>query len=399
MQASREKERSEPTGDDPTPGLHVHDLFAGQTSEAAQRMRADLQRVARRPFNILITGETGTGKTQMARQIHRLSGRASKPFIELNCANLPEQLVEAELFGHRKGAFTGADYDRKGLFQEADGGILFLDEIGDIPLSVQNRLLKAIDEKQVKRLGTNKYQMCDVQIIAATSRDLPSMISGGEFREDLYGRLAVLTVHAYPLRERRSDIPPMIAHFLKEAARASNQHELFSIDEAALELLWSFDHPGNIRALRNLIYEIATYVEGNDPISVPLVQSVVARSRSRHFRDPKLDEDIPRASAHRTEPYNDQVGLSEIQEYVGSVLKDGDIALPLELCVLRKGESFQQWTARAKRCSIEAATQATGGTQKAAERLGLTCNSLKAHLKRAKRNQNESLFEWQRKPC
>ncbi|HKZ01588.1 MAG TPA: sigma-54 factor interaction domain-containing protein, partial [Pyrinomonadaceae bacterium] len=193
----------------------LSDIFAGQPSPQAQRMRTDIERVARCPFNILITGETGTGKTQMARQIHRLSARFGSPFVELNCANLPEQLVEAELFGHRKGAFTGADYDRKGLFEEADKGILFLDEIGDIPLTVQNRLLKAIDEKQIKRLGTNHYQFCDVQIIAATSRNLPRMIQDGEFREDLYCRLAVLTVEACRLRDRREDIPAMIARFLR----------------------------------------------------------------------------------------------------------------------------------------------------------------------------------------
>jgi transcriptional regulator with GAF, ATPase, and Fis domain len=140
------------------------EIFRDQTSGPARTMRAEIERVARRPYNILITGETGTGKTHAAREIHRCSARANKPFMELNCANLPEQLVEAELFGYRKGAFTGADSDHMGLFEEADGGILFLDEIGDIPLTIQNRLLKAIDEKLFKRLGTNQYQFCDVQI-------------------------------------------------------------------------------------------------------------------------------------------------------------------------------------------------------------------------------------------
>src|SRR5215210_3131827 len=148
----------------------------------------------------------GTGKTLAARQVHQRSERAGKPLLELNCANLPEQLVEAELFGYRKGAFTGADRDHKGLFEESDGGTLFLDEIGDIPVAVQNKLLKAIDEKQIKRLGTNRYVSCDVQVIAATSRDLRGMIRRGEFREDLYCRLAVLKFEIAPLRERREEI-------------------------------------------------------------------------------------------------------------------------------------------------------------------------------------------------
>src|SRR6266542_3876296 len=258
-------------------GAHqTKDIFAGQISQQAQRMRADIERVARRPFNILITGETGTGKTQIARQIHRLSVRASNPLIELNCANLPEHLVEAELFGHRKGAFTGADHDRKGLFEEADGGILFLDEIGDVPLTVQNRLLKVIDEKQIKRLGTNHYILCDVQIIAATSRDLPTMIHNREFREDLYCRLAVLTVETTPLRDRREDIPAMVALFLREAADAvaesAKQRVVYNIEEEALASLCELDYSGNIRALRNLIYELTSYLADNEQISIQLVQ-------------------------------------------------------------------------------------------------------------------------------
>lgn len=383
------------------------EIFRGQTSGPARTMRAEIERVARRPYNILITGETGTGKTHAAREIHRRSARANNPFMELNCANLPEHLVEAELFGYSKGAFTGADRDHIGLFEESSGGILFLDEIGDIPPTVQNKLLKAIDEKQIKRLGTNHYQFCDVQIIAATSRNLPTMIHNGEFREDLYCRLAVLTIETTPLRDRREDIPAMIALFLREAAgavhRPLNQRSVSRIEEDALALLCEYDYPGNIRSLRNLIYELTSYVDEKDPISTELVQFALARLSSRvrnHVTKANCDQSAefhglgnPEASL----PKGRNIDSAGQQSFLRSIAREGDIILPLELCVLRREETFKQWTARAKRCSIEAARQATRGTMNTvAARLGLTPWSLKSHLRRARRAQNESLFDWQR---
>ncbi|MCU1264919.1 MAG: two component, sigma54 specific, transcriptional regulator, Fis family [Acidobacteria bacterium] len=385
------------------------DFFADQTSQQARALRAEIERVARRPFNILITGETGTGKTYAAREIHRLSARANNPFMELNCANLPEHLVEAELFGHRKGAFTGADRDHMGLFEEADGGILFLDEIGDIALMVQNKLLRAIEEKQIKRLGTNRYLLCDVQIIAATSRNLPEMIKCGDFREDLYCRLAVLTFETAPLRERREDIPAMIAFYLREAASAvtdpGKQCEPHRIEEDAVALLCEFDYPGNIRALRNLIYELTSFVGDHEPISIDLVQFVLTRMNFRgatHIAGPNTERpaDFLRLGNELTSADN-RAKMDAAARYalLQSVTDEGDIILPFELCILRRGETLKQWTARAKRCSIEAARQATGGTIKStASRLGLTRSSLKAYLHRAKRAQNQTLFDWERDP-
>ena len=392
-------------GRDPT---HVvKDIFENQMSREAQRMRAEIARVARRPYNILITGETGTGKTQIARQIHRMSARAGNPLIELNCANLPEHLVEAELFGHRKGAFTGADHDRKGLFEEANGGILFLDEIGDIQLTVQNRLLKAIEEKQIKRLGSNQYQFCDVQIIAATSRNLQGMIQNSEFREDLYFRLAVLTIETCPLRHRREDIPAIVASFLCDGTTSptllQGQRETYTIEHDALALLSEFDHPGNIRALRNLVYELTSYVEDNEPISVELVEDALSRLNSRAFNNVTITtSDRPVASNENSNYLISPPNPTTIDSALGksllrSMAGEGDIILPLELCVLRRGETFKQWSARAKRCSIEAVRQTTGGTLRTvADRLGLTPFSLKSHLQRAKRDQNDAPFLWQR---
>ncbi|MEK6282540.1 MAG: sigma 54-interacting transcriptional regulator [Acidobacteriota bacterium] len=384
------------------------DSFANQTSQQALIMRAEIERVARRPFNILITGETGTGKTYAAREIHRLSTRANQPFMELNCANLPEQLVEAELFGYCKGAFTGAARDHMGLFEEANGGILFLDEIGDILPAVQNKLLRAIEEKQIKRLGTNRHIFCDVQIIAATSRNLPKMIQSGQFRDDLYCRLAVLSIETAPLRERREDIPAMIALYMREAAAAIagqvKQCESYQIDDGAIALLCQCEYPGNIRALRNLIYDLTSYVGENESISLELVQFVLAKLNSRGSnpvtgtnRKPQVR--FPDPGNELTSAGNAANMDAETHSLLRSIVDEGDIILPLELCVLRRGETFKQWTARAKRCSIEAARRATGGTiQSAAQRLGLTRSSLQGHLNRAKRAQNEPLFEWRREP-
>src|SRR5258706_795840 len=385
----------------------IKDLCADQTSQQARTIRTEIERVARRPFNILITGETGTGKTYAAREIHRLSARANNPFMELNSANLPEHLVEAELFGYRKGAFTGADRDHIGLFEEANGGILFLDEIGDLAPTVQNKLLRAIEEKQIKRLGSNRYLFCDVQVIAATSRNLPTMIQRREFREDLYCRLAVLTMETTPLRERREDIPAMIALFLREAAGAvagrAKQGETYRIEEEAVAMLCAFDYPGNIRALRNLIYELTSYVGENELISIELVRFVLARLTSRGNNPVTGTNDKRQAGSSHPGIELIPAGKASTMDaaaqhsLVRSMADEGDIILPLELCVLRRGETFKQWTARAKRCSIQAARLATGGSlQNAAKRLGLTRSSLQAHLHRAKRAQNETLFDWDR---
>jgi transcriptional regulator with GAF, ATPase, and Fis domain len=367
--------------------------FRHQTSEKARRLQADIKRVARFPFNILITGETGTGKTMAARQVHQMSARAGRPFMELNCANLPEQLVEAELFGYRKGAFTGADRDHRGLFEEANGGTLFLDEIGDVPVAVQNKLLKAIEEKQIKRLGTNSYVQCDVQIIAATSRRLPEMIRRGEFREDLYCRLAVLTFEVAPLRERREDIPVLIDHYLREARRAvggcPEGGAPYLIEHGAVELLCGFDYPGNIRVLRNLIYELTSYACDGEAITVEMTAAALDKVRAREARTATPDAagslampGVADASEISREVCGDSFALMNA---LRSIAGEGDIVLPLEVCLLRRGETFREWAARAKRCSIEATRRASGGTMSgAAERLGVTRSSLKGHLERAR---------------
>lgn len=369
-------------------------VFENQRSEKARQLLADIERVARRPYNILITGETGTGKTLAARQIHQRSERADKPFLELNCANLPEHLVEAELFGYRKGAFTGADRDHKGLFEEADGGILFLDEIGDVAPAVQNKLLKAIDEKQIKRLGTNRYVNCDVQIIAATSRNLPEMIRRGEFREDLYCRLAVLTIETVPLRERREDIPAIIDCYLRDAARSvansPSQSKSYRIEQEAVELLCWYDFPGNIRVLRNLIYELTSYVTLDEPITVHLVRTALERIRSHEQRMTSNSFASVRNELQLGLTHSDTIAAN-LQDALRLLANEGDIILPIEVCFIRQGETLRQWAARAKQCSIEAAHQVGGTWQGAADRLGGTGESVRAQLIRAKKTYQQEV--------
>ncbi|MGB8507816.1 MAG: sigma 54-interacting transcriptional regulator [Pyrinomonadaceae bacterium] len=364
---------------------------SGLPSEKARKLEADIGRVARFPHGILITGETGTGKTVSARLIHAKSARAGKPFVELNCAAMPEHLVEAELFGYRRGAFTGADRDHKGMFEEADGGILFLDEIGDIPPVVQNKLLKAIDEKQIKRLGTNQYVKCDVQIIAATSRDLRGMIREGSFREDLYCRLAVLRIEAVPLRERREDIPALIDTFLREAAgaisKAEGEREEYGIETGAVEMLCAHHWSGNIRVLRNTIFELTSYVREGETITMERTGEALAWLSY----DAGGVEPTAEAATTLEKACGSIYSFQQLAEALQSLAEEGDIVLPLEVCVLRRGETLKQWMLRAKQCGIEAAWRAStsGKLREAAERLGLDYTNIKSQLSRTRSRLSE----------
>ncbi len=208
--------------------------------------------VAPTDATVMITGETGTGKEMAAQMIHDMSARADKPFITLNCAALPAQLVESELFGHEKGAFTGAIKTRAGRFEAADGGTLFLDEIGELSIELQPRLLRALQESKFERVGSSETQTVDVRIISATNQDLPAMIFDRTFREDLYYRLNVIPVHIPPLRERESDIELLFMHFVKQV---SNRHGIEAPDTTAsiLQSIHDYAWPGNIRELRNYV--------------------------------------------------------------------------------------------------------------------------------------------------
>ena len=211
-----------------------------------------IERVADTDSTILILGESGTGKELVARALHFNSRRQFAPFVPINCSALPENLLESELFGHRRGAFTGAFADKKGLFEEADGGTIFLDEVGTMSPMLQSRLLRVLQEREVRRVGDNTPVRVDVRVLAATNEPLEKRVKAGTFREDLYYRLNVIAINLPSLRERREDIPLLIAHFLKDKL-SSRSHRPFQITKAAMDLLLTHGWPGNVRELENAI--------------------------------------------------------------------------------------------------------------------------------------------------
>ena len=229
-------------------------------SPAAQRLDQQIERIAKASQCVLITGESGTGKELVARRLHGSSARCGQPFVVVHCGAVPRQLIESELFGHTKGAFTGADQKRPGLFEAADGGTLFLDEVGELPLDLQPALLRAVQFGEVRAVGSDQVRHVDVRLLAATHRDLRGKVQDGSFREDLFYRIAVLELAVPPLRDRASDIPELARAFLaRESVRAGRDLEL---DEAALAELRQHSWPGNVRELENAIVRLAVLVDG-----------------------------------------------------------------------------------------------------------------------------------------
>ncbi|OXA67136.1 response regulator [Flavobacterium aquidurense] len=221
-------------------------------SEAINHIKLMIDKVAQTEARVLITGPNGTGKELVAHQLHEKSERANFPMIEVNCAAIPSELIESELFGHVKGAFTSAVKDRAGKFEAADKGTIFLDEIGDMSLSAQAKVLRALQESMITRVGAEKDIKVDVRVVAATNKDLKTEIAEGRFREDLYHRLAVILIKVPPLNERRDDIPALIRHFAEKiASEQGNVVKVFS--QQAIKLLQEYDWTGNIRELRNVV--------------------------------------------------------------------------------------------------------------------------------------------------
>ena len=256
------------------------------SSDPVQRVYTLIDKAAATSSKVLITGENGTGKELVARAIHHNSVRAGEPFVTVNCAAIPESLIESELFGHEKGAFTGADGTRKGKFEQADGGTLLLDEVADMSLMTQAKTLRVLQEGRIQRVGGESAKQVDARIIAATNKDLRAEIEAGDFRQDLYYRLNIIAIHVPPLRNRRDDIPDLVNHFLSHFSAEIGVPER-SVTSGAMVELMSRHWPGNIRELRNVIERLVALSDG------PMIGSEAVQAA---LSGPPVRDDVPAAA-------------------------------------------------------------------------------------------------------
>jgi two-component system response regulator PilR (NtrC family) len=301
---------------------------------------------------VLITGESGTGKDLVARAIHYNSLRRERPFVALNCGGVPETLLESELFGHMRGAFTGADANKKGLMEVAEGGTVFLDEIGEMNMTMQVKLLRVLQDRRFRRLGGTEEVQADIRIIAATNQDLEKLVATGRFREDLFYRINVIPMHLPPLRERRDDIPALAEHFLSKYSQQMKK-PVRSVAHDSLALLQAYGWPGNVRELENVI-ERAVALEQTPAI---------------------LPDSLP---AHVRNPRADAVSVAAVESTMAA---DGSAAPPLPdlgegFNLEARGEDFY-------RHYIALALERAGGVQvKAAEMLGMSFRSFRYYAKK-----------------
>ena len=274
------------------------------TSSVMQEVMDLSARVANTDATVLISGESGTGKELVARSVHFRSRRVKGPWVPVNCGAIPESLIDSELFGHEKGAFTGADAPRKGHFEHADGGTIFLDEVGEIPAATQVRLLRVLQEREVRRVGANDARRVDVRVIAATNQDLPALVKSGGFREDLHFRLNVFPIRTPALRDRRDDVPPLAYHFLRQQAERQRR-EIKRIDPDAMAALQAHRWTGNVRELENVITR-AVVMEGSEVLRLAsLPQPVQALARQRPGSIPPPDAATIAAAINTDLPYTE----------------------------------------------------------------------------------------------
>jgi two-component system response regulator PilR (NtrC family) len=311
-------------------------------SAAIEKLKSTIRTVAPTSSTVLIYGESGTGKELVARAVHSCSARATEPFVSINCGAFPETLLESELFGYMKGAFTGASQNKRGLFEVASGGTIFLDEIGEMSLAMQVKLLRVLQERTVRPVGGAQETPVDVRVIAATNRDLREMIAGGTFREDLYYRVSVIPIQVPALRERREDVELLANYFLKKYAGAA-QKSILRIAQESLDALRSFEWPGNVRQLENTI-ERAVAMETGNELKVD------------------LEADRPRARAATAATNGNGSGGPH---------------------VTTDGIDFEKYVAGVERSLIESALEQSGGVQiRAAELLKVSYRSFRHLLKK-----------------
>jgi DNA-binding NtrC family response regulator len=289
---------------------------------AAMRQVFDLiTQISPSRSNVLLLGESGTGKELVARAIHAASGRASAPFVAINCGNIPPDLLESELFGHVRGAFTGATVSKKGLFEAADGGTIFLDEIGNLSMEIQSRLLRVIQEREFRRLGGLENIRVDVRIIAATNADLSASVNQGAFREDLYYRLNVIVIKLPALRERQEDIPSLAEHFIRKFSM-ENRREQLTLDPAALKVLMDYSWPGNVRELENVIERAVVLAPGN-MIGVDLFPKNLLTPAPLAVAVSDISEDMPLRD--RVDTYEKEIILAALKRTGGNQKKAAEL--------------------------------------------------------------------------
>ncbi len=270
------------------------------TSTIIQQTRQTIAKLARSQAPVYISGESGAGKELAARLIHESGPRADKPFVPVNCGAIPSELMESEFFGHKKGSFTGAVADKKGLFQAADGGTLFLDEVADLPLEMQVKLLRAIQEKAIRPVGAQQEIPINVRILSATHKNLRQLTESGQFRQDLYFRINVIELHMPGLRERPEDIPLLVVHFLRKIAREW-QTGVPHLDKSALQALLHYPFPGNVRELENILERAMTLCEGDVIKEEDLKLPTEGESISGEFNQPGLSEQTLDSALDNTE--------------------------------------------------------------------------------------------------
>jgi len=313
---------------EPVKTVIKEDLIIGR-SQAMQQMFRTLGRVAESDLTVLITGESGTGKEMVARTLHDRSRRADQAFVAINTAAIPADLLESELFGHEKGAFTGADKARAGRFEQADGGTLFLDEIGDMPAALQAKLLRVLEEGRVQRVGGNHFKQLNVRLLAATHQNLLANIADGKFREDLYYRLNVIPVQIPSLRERRDDIPELAHHLLEKAAQELSMTAPILLDDA-IDLLSQHDWPGNVRELRNVMHRLAVLTPGASITLSDVALALGNAANSQHD-----EETLGQAVTRCTRQYLHQLGYAKATNLHANLLEQVEpplLLLAMERC-------------------------------------------------------------------